>query len=70
VAFAVGRKGGMAGRALEEGEGVDSNCSIASVKGSYSGEDGLLAFAGGRPVGVEGGALFFPLRGVVDMVYE
>ena len=35
------------------------------------GEDGLLALAGGRPVGVEGGALFLPfLGGVVDIVVE
>ena len=32
------------------------------------GEDALLVLAGGRPVGVEGGALFLPfLGGVVDI---
>jgi hypothetical protein len=69
VAFAVRRKGGMAGIALVDGEELGSERS--SPKGSKSGEEGLLAFAGGRPVGVEGGALFLPfLGGVVVIVYE
>jgi hypothetical protein len=60
----------MAGMALDEGDETDSLGSSSSEKGS-NGEDGLLAFAGGRPVGVEGGALFLPfLGGVVDIVVE
>ena len=39
-----------------------------SPPAEVAGDDGLLALAGGRPVGVEGGALFLPfLGGVVDM---
>jgi hypothetical protein len=54
-----------------EGEETGSLGSNNSEKGSYSGDDGLLAFAGGLPVGVEGGALFLPfLGGVVDIVVE
>jgi hypothetical protein len=68
VAFAEGRKGGMAGMALVEG-GWES-LSNSSPKRSSVGEEGLLAFAGGLPVGVEGGALFLPFLGVVDIEYN
>ena len=62
---ADGWKGGMAGRAL--GLMVDANPGGASSL-VLAGDDALLALAGGRPVGVEGGALFLPfLGGVVDI---
>jgi hypothetical protein len=66
VAFAEGRKGGMAGMALVVGVG-ELNSSPKGSKSS-SGVEGRLAFAGGLPVGVEGGALFLPFLGVVDIL--
>jgi hypothetical protein len=69
VALGVRLKGGISGRALGFGEGEDGP-KRSSAKTLSSGEEGLLAFAGGRPVGVEGGALFLPFRGVVDIYKE
>jgi len=58
-------KGGMA---LESSEEVNPIMGLSPVA---AGVDGLLAFTGGHPVGIEGGALFFPfLGGVVDIVGE
>ena len=60
------RKGGIAGGALRINGGVRPVWASSPVCGV--GEDALLVLAGGRPVGVEGGALFLPfLGGVVDI---
>ena len=62
----AGWNGGIAGRALEPREEAKPRGTSPPVE--VAGDDGLLALAGGRPVGVEGGALFLPfLGGVVDM---
>jgi hypothetical protein len=65
VALGVFLKAGISGRALVEGGGTGSK---RSPKTSSEGEDGRLAFAGGCPVGVEGGALFLPFLGGVEVI--
>jgi hypothetical protein len=69
----VEREGGVAG-VIPVVAGVKPAALACSAKVGppiYSrGEEGRLAFAGGRPVGVEGGALFLPLRGGVDIFDE
>jgi hypothetical protein len=70
-AFAVRRKGGMAGKALVDGEEAGASEPSIPKMSSSSGVEGRLAFAGGLPVGVAGGALFLPfLGGVVVIVIE
>ena len=61
-----GLKGGIAGRAL--GLMVEEKPLGVSSPTRAEGVEGLLALAGGLPVGVEGGALFLPfLGGIVDI---
>jgi hypothetical protein len=65
----VGWEVGGAGRAPGIWERVNPN--LGSLLVGAVGVEGLLAFAGGRPVGVEGGALFLPfLGGVLDIEDE
>ena len=63
----VDRKGGIAGRTL--GSVVEAKPFGASPPVLAVGVDALLALAGGRPVGVEGGALFFPFLGGVEDIW-
>jgi hypothetical protein len=63
----VERKGGISRAALGFFCLILSASRLMSSGSNTSGDDGLLAFAGGRPDGVEGGALFLPLRGIVDI---
>ena len=59
-----GLKGGMSGRAL--GLIVEEKPAGVSSPTRAEGVEGLLALAGGLPVGVEGGALFLPFLGGVE----
>src|SRR6201995_502520 len=60
------REGEIVGGALGLNGGARPVGASSPVCGV--GEDALLVLAGGRPVGVEGGALFLPfLGGVVDI---
>jgi hypothetical protein len=61
------RRGGISRAALWFFCLILSASWLSSSGSKTSGDDGLLAFAGGLPDGVEGGALFLPFRGVVDI---